>query len=102
MKLPRPHIPLDVRLSVAARQLGFVLPAQLLQLSKRNRLAQMLQQLFGNAPRHLDHEPALCLRPFNEATGKYEPNANDPELFDLPRCGRPQNQNSRARKRRTA
>ena len=102
MKLPRPHIPLNVRLSVAARQLGFVLPAQLLQLSKRNRLAQMLQQLFGNAPRQPDHEPALCLRPFDEATGKYEPDANDPNCLIYRDAAAHKIKTSRARKRRTA
>jgi hypothetical protein len=43
-------------------------------------LRKRLSILLGHLPQgaQLDHDPALILRPFNERTGKYTPDANDP------------------------
>ncbi len=43
-------------------------------------LGARLNILLGHLPKgaQLDHDPALILRPFNERTGKYTPDANDP------------------------
>ncbi len=40
----------------------------------------MLHNCF-ESPHQLDHDPALILREFDEATGKYTPDANDPEYL---------------------
>jgi hypothetical protein len=45
------------------------------------RLKSLLDDLFGDRPYHLDHDPALILRKFNKRTGKYTPNANDPDYL---------------------
>jgi hypothetical protein len=92
MKRPRPYIPLAVRVEVAERMFrqmledstiaraNGVLYQQLLgtaaPLSQRLRL--MLTAMFSFRPQQLDHDPALILRQFNERTGKYTPDANDP------------------------
>lgn len=84
MKLLRPHIPLDVKLQVAARQLcqgnglACVLSVMASRWTKQAKLDWMLHVLFGAGPVHLDHDPPLALRYYNERTGKYRPPANDP------------------------
>jgi len=85
-RLHRPHIPLDVRLTVALRQLGspfipFVVADARRSGLLRVRLSQALRTLFGDEPFHLDHDPALENRPVNTRTGKYKPDANDPEFL---------------------
>ena len=45
-------------------------------MTLRKRLSILLGHLPAGA--QLDHDPALILRPFNERTGKYTPDANDP------------------------
>lgn len=55
-KPPRRHIPMKTQRDVALRQLGLVRP-------------------------ELDHEPALGLREFDEATGLYTPDECDPEYL---------------------
>ncbi len=40
----------------------------------------MLHNCF-ESPHQLDHDPALVLRKFNERTGKYTPDANDPKYL---------------------
>lgn len=45
------------------------------------RLRLVLHTLFGNAPVQLDHDPALILRNHNRRTGKYTPDANDPDFL---------------------
>lgn len=54
----RPHIPLRVQLDAALFQLG---------LDPRKA--------------ELDHDPALQLRAYDEATGKYNPDANNPRFL---------------------
>jgi hypothetical protein len=48
---------------------------------ERHKLAFMLGLLFGEQKIQLDHNPALTNRPFNEKTGKYTPDANNPEFL---------------------
>ncbi len=85
MRLRRPHIPTDVRLLVIARQLASahklmdVLWAVSVFPKKAARLEYLIEKMFGTTNVHLDHEPPLCLRYFDDATGKYTPDANDPE-----------------------
>lgn len=85
MKLDRPHIPIDVKLLVAARQLvqrnglARVLTMMDAKWSKQSKLDWMLHELFGSGPVHLDHDPPLVLRPRSVRTGKYVPDANNPE-----------------------
>lgn len=83
-RLPRPHIPLAVRVQVAERQI-------------LNRgvwvrrtdgdgayLAIMLESLFGADKPHLDHDPALGAREKIMRGGEivgYRPAANDPEYL---------------------
>jgi hypothetical protein len=55
MTLPRPYIPLKVQRDAAIIQLGL-----------------------DPAMAQLDHDPALGLRHFDQATGRYTPDANDP------------------------
>lgn len=59
-KLPRPSIPIKIKLQVALRQLSLTLGDKILQL---------------------DHDPALELREFDPSTGKYTPDANDPDYL---------------------
>lgn len=90
VKLPRPHIPLDVRIKVAQRQLrdqfGMTVDRDLGEEAEvyLDRMLTTLSiclrdELF--APLQLDHDPALCNRKFSERTGKYKPDANDPRFL---------------------
>lgn len=94
MKRPRPYIPMSVRIKVAQRQLDSC--AMLVQRLYGETQQSYLARLLGNftmfilaqnpglmeIPQlQLDHDPALILRPFNERTGKYTPDANDPEFL---------------------
>lgn len=84
MKRPRPHIPLAVRLQVAQRQLEArgINTGVIDRLSDNAaRLRVKLSVLFGDEKPHLDHNPALILRTFNPRTGKYKPDANDPDFL---------------------
>lgn len=83
MKRPRPYIPLKVRVEVAERevdhgQLWWPLYCSAVEAG-RMTLRKRLVILLGHLPEgaQLDHNPALILRPFNERTGKYTPDAND-------------------------
>ncbi len=84
MRLPRPYIPMPVRIKVAMKQgLDAGLHKTILNIDhrrpfSRGTLEQMLRALFGTAPFELDHIPALAQRKFNPRTGKYTPDANDP------------------------
>jgi hypothetical protein len=90
MKLKRPYIPIDVRLEVIFRQLlgtgsfdGLIYPGVRKTLmdphtTKAEKLRRLLFIKFGSMPFHLDHDPPLVLRPFSERTGRYKPDANDP------------------------
>jgi hypothetical protein len=88
MKLPRPYIPLAVRVAVAERQYwqekgisDEVWQSIKLGLTQEMMLKGLLEQLFGTAEIHLDHDPALCNRKFNPRTGQYTPDANDPDFL---------------------
>lgn len=99
MKRPRPHIPISVRVQVAARQLrerGSPLDRSVLyglrlllstdgtgdqSLSAARKLRSLLAALFGEIPCELHHRPALINRPFNNRTGKYSPPANHPDFL---------------------
>src|SRR3990167_7651886 len=83
MKLPRPRVPLAARVKVAERQLAY--HGVIFAVNKEPSLAKQLTELLGvlqsilRADKlHLDHDPALALRKFNKRTGKYKPDANDP------------------------
>ena len=80
---PRPYIPLSKKIKVAARQcdegrISFQWPPA---LPLKERLAVMLKAMFDGQPCHLDHDPPLYLRKYNERTGKYTPDARDPEYL---------------------
>ncbi len=84
MKRPRPYIPLKVRVEVAERevdhsQLWWPLYCSAVRAG-RMTLRKRLSILLGHLPEgaQLDHDPALILRRFDERTGKYTPDANDP------------------------
>jgi hypothetical protein len=86
VKLYRPYVPLEARITVATRQLverGWQPgPAHLVSVfTLRSRLNYLLFELFGEAPAHLDHDPPLMLRKFNRKTLRYEPDANDPNFL---------------------
>lgn len=80
----RPHIPLSVRVQVTNRQ-AHVAGIYSLRVEAGPAawvLASNLRLLFGEGTKvHLDHNPALILRPFNKRTGKYKPDANDPDFL---------------------
>jgi hypothetical protein len=91
MRRPRPYISIATRILVAERQLflqeGHLHRSPLLEkyrclhIGKKDRLQWLLKVLFQDDVPQLDHDPALILRPFNEETGKYDPDANDPEFL---------------------
>lgn len=95
MKRERPPMPsLAVRVKVAERQwhspprrididpdyLRVVLTSNLTE-----RLAYLLNGLFGDQPRALDHDPALILRKYNprikDVASRYTPHAHDPDAL---------------------
>ena len=84
MRLPRPHIRIDVKIAVADRQLrerGIValFPSETgKRPNKARMLLNMLRTLLGDPPWHLDHEPPLMLRD-RTRLGGYLPDANDPD-----------------------
>jgi hypothetical protein len=87
-KLPRPYIPLAVRIIVATWQLAAKNRVRCLQVQKETvgdpdvrKLARLLNELFGDAAVQLDHNPALAVRTKIRRKGKivgYKPHANDP------------------------
>jgi hypothetical protein len=89
MKRPRPYIPISVRLKVAQRQFNesgasytnyeVCLRRQHGNIGKRELLTLLLKTLFPDVVAQLDHDPALILRPFDRESGKYTPDANDPD-----------------------
>jgi hypothetical protein len=81
-RLPRPYIPIPVRLWVIDRQLRAAgLEVNCLEMSLSAALKVKLRWLFGDEPIHLDHDPALENRAFNPRTRKYTPDANDPDCL---------------------
>ena len=97
MKLPRPYIPIDVRLEVIGRQarehgldyrqlLGIILTNVKNKGTSKTLLDTMLRLLFGvDAKVHLDHDPSLQnRRQVRYSNGKfagYNPPANDPDFL---------------------
>lgn len=95
MRLPRPYIPLSVRLKVAQRQAisarsDIPLTALMHCMEKptvRRRLNSILFLLFpGKAgPPHLDYDPPLAvrkkIRDKNGVVIRYSPDANDPDFL---------------------
>lgn len=92
MKLPRPYIPIPVRLQVAQRQyrerfgssdsfLSFVRRRR----SRGEKLAWLVGRLFPGVRAQLDHDPALVLRKkiLNDAGEiiRYVPDANNPAFL---------------------
>lgn len=81
-KRPRPRVPLLVRINVITRQLH-----QSGRYAMRSEagtlqyvLATNLRLMFGEEQQvALDHQPPLRVRAFRPRTGKYTPDANDPE-----------------------
>lgn len=88
MKLPRPHVPIMVRIEVAQRQLrGFGMTVDRNKdeesVAYLDRLLLTLSLCFESCfqPMVLDHDPALCNRQFSKRSGKYKPDANDPKFL---------------------
>jgi hypothetical protein len=88
MKLKRPHIPIETRLAVIARQLcqsgrvGLVLQAATAFPKTSAQLDFLLTCKFGEETYHLDHDPPLCLREIVDAErGIYNPPGDDPEYL---------------------
>jgi len=92
MRLPRPYIPYDVRVQVAARQiieagLTWATDATLDALPESKKLHALLLILFCDDEMghlHLDHDPALVNRKKiyrNGAHVDYDPPANDPRYL---------------------
>lgn len=87
MKRPRPYIPIPTRIVVAQRQIGYGLSLSFCRANgntDKKYLAWLLEILCGRydtEKMHLDHNPALILRELNKKTGKYTPDANDPDFL---------------------
>lgn len=91
MALPRPYIPLRVRALVAVIQLhkagvNVFVDARRDRETMSAHLERRLESLAGvldcaREDLRLDHNPALVLRDFNKRTGKYKPDANDPDFL---------------------
>lgn len=97
-RLPRPHIPLRVRIEVAERQLretaghfpkatgGLIAALTLLRTGERlTALLDILKDRLGATALELHHDPALGARvkilgPAGEIAG-YRPDANDPRFL---------------------
>jgi hypothetical protein len=50
-------------------------------MKNTDRLDYLLKAMFGDEKVHLDHDPSLVLRYYDDVTGKYTPEANDPEFL---------------------
>jgi hypothetical protein len=87
MKRPRPYIPLYIRTVVSEKLVrslgGLPLSGGRQSFNYRIRfnlnLAARIKGLTDDSTWHLDHDRPLAARDFNERTGKYTPDANDPE-----------------------
>lgn len=91
-RLPRPHIPVDIRLQVVLRQIGMtpeaaklfrlVWPASNKLLTVLLRILRAKLEFERDATLHLDHDPPLAARQKLYHNGKhvgYSPPANDPD-----------------------
>lgn len=88
MRLPRPHIPISVRVAVARRQWGESTGMHAMGIPLPDNYAALqayLHLLFGDQKVHLDHDPPLAARPLRfDKGGKflgYVPDANDPDYL---------------------
>ncbi len=90
MRLPRPYIPISVRIQVAWRQVIEArktcdVSASVFSVDAKYELNILLQVLFGvGANIHLDHDPPLMLRDIiktRDGKIKYLPDANDPNFL---------------------
>ena len=90
MRLPRPYVPLSVRVQVAERQVRqrcVQWRGILYGLSEPMPLALRLRRLLlalGIEEPHLDHDPALAARKKIWHAGRvsrYDPDANDPDFL---------------------
>ena len=86
MKLPRPYIPLSVRLAVVTRQcLEAGIGVAPTSAKKAELINVCLRRLFHGAPVQLDHDPPLMLRMIRKnAKGeviRYFPDANEPDFL---------------------
>lgn len=91
MKRQRPPMPpLAIRVQVAEDQvwkvcrIRFAIQAFILGTTKPQYLAFLLRRLGFEYP-HLDHDPALILRPYNQrikdVAARYTPHAHDPDAL---------------------
>jgi|SRR6516164_8519596 len=86
MRLPRPRVPISVKIEVALLQLRDpetnALRLAPIMRNKTKRLNWILTEIFGNVPTvHLDHDPPLAARKFYPRSGRYKPAANDPKYL---------------------
>ena len=83
MQRPRPYIPWLVRESVIDRQMATASFHPTLAArytgSVQRRVRWKLEEFFAGLQYHLDHDPPLAAREFNQRTGIYNPDANHPE-----------------------
>ena len=91
--MKRPHVPLKIRLAVLERQ-AFIDREFKNEMERRfcwdwykcsvrgtstaHRIKWLLMALFLDGKAELDHDPALCLRKIDKKTGRYIPDANNP------------------------
>lgn len=82
MRIPRPYIPIGVKVTVAKRQAraaGCSIDWNALEkLCGDDQLRVLLNVLFPDIVCHLDHDPPLMLRDRTKH-GDYLPDANDPD-----------------------
>lgn len=78
-RLPRPYVPLSVRVRVIERQLLEVGIAPLMAEGNtlKQRLDQGLRARFGDMKVELHHRPSLINRPWNKRAKDFMPPAND-------------------------
>jgi hypothetical protein len=79
----RPYVPRAVRIAVLLRQCddrGIAAPKRY-QSTDGEYIKEMQMLIFGNEVVHLDHNPSLVNRDFDEDTGLYSPDANDPKFL---------------------
>lgn len=79
----RPYVPRAIRIAVLLRQCderGITAPKRY-QSTDGEYIKEMQILIFGNKLVHLDHEPSLVNREFDEDSGLYFPDANNPKFL---------------------